>query len=250
VDSGAGLDGMRKGLYAMAVKERPAGSPEAAPWPGCDQVDQASQPEAGTPKTAKPKTAAAPSQYQQMAEMVFKANDKNQDGKLVRDEMKAMIESTNAAARAKGEQEVDFFHQVDSDGDGVLTKDEMLAYFKKMLQGAGDAAAGSKPAGGASPKATGASKTSGGAAPDLQQLQNQFFDKLDADGDGALSRDEMRSVIEKTNMQAANQGAGESGDDFFNTLDRDGDGSISRKEAEAFFAAANGMLSGASKDEL
>lgn len=58
------------------------------------------------------------------------------------------------------------------------------------------------------------------------------------------------------NKQAANQQAGETGEDFFRTMDRDGSGSIDQEEAKAFFsslASASSMMGSrenAAKDEV
>ena len=70
------------------------------------------------------------------------------------------------------------------------------------------------------------------------------FNKLDRNGDGRLDREEMRNIIEKTNKQAANQQAGESGEDFYNTLDRNSDNFIDKEEYVAFLEAAAKMAGG------
>ena len=88
-----------------------------------------------------------------------------------------------------------------------------------------------------------------------EDMHELMFKNLDKNGDGALSMEEMKNVIEKVNQQASNQAAGETGEDFFKTLDGNGDGSIDREEAKAFFAAAAKMTSEGSgaakqKDEV
>ena len=77
-----------------------------------------------------------------------------------------------------------------------------------------------------------------------------MFQNMDKDKDGLLSFEEMRLIIEKTNQQAANQAAGESGEDFFKSLDADGDGSIDMEEAKAFFAGVEASLNAGKKEEL
>ena len=86
---------------------------------------------------------------------------------------------------------------------------------------------------------------------DMENMHETMFKSLDKDKDGLLSREEMQKVIEATNKNAANQQAGESGDDFFKTLDRNGDGTVDKDEATAFFKAAFSQMGGAGgKEEL
>ena len=121
-------------------------------------------------------------------------------------------------------------------------------------------AGGAGAAGAAGASASGGARTAGGAGSAKnkpmtnEDMHEMMFKNLDKNGDGSLSLEEMKNVIEKVNQQAANQEAGESGEDFFKTIDGNGDGSIDREEAKAFFAAAAKMTDGAGaskkKDEV
>lgn len=241
----AGKDALAAAVYASASAEKPGGS--AQPWPGCDAVaTEAAKPaaaSAGSAQGAKPSASA----FGQMTDMLFKTQDKDKDGRLSREELQKMIDQTNAAAKAQGVSgSVDFFTAVDKNADGFADREELEAYFKAQMSGtkanakASGAEKASKPAGGrASPEQMGT---------DMHEL---LFKRLDTNKDGSLSKEEMRTIIEKTNQNAANQAAGETGNDFFNTLDRNGDGSIDKEEAKAFFSAADGMLGGnKNKDEV
>lgn len=238
VPEGADKDAMAAILYKQAQGEIPGGD-VPKPWPGCGGVDASSSatPVADAKPPKQPRQAAPSKQAgggangmsaENMAKLLFRANDKDKDGKLSRTELQMMVDQTNAAAKAKGEPEVDFFKAVDRDQDGSVTPSEAEAYFATQLGSAGKT-------GGSS-----AAKPSASTAP--PDMQAAMFKNLDKDGDGVLSREEMKAIIEKTNRNAANQAQGESGDDFFNTLDRDSNGSIDKDEVAAFFAATANQL--------
>jgi len=236
----ASKDELMAALYKTAQVEVP-GAGEPKPWPGCDGVPA---------PAAASKPAAAAKQpvdmLDQMASMLFKTRDADKDGKLSQEEMKAILDQTNAKARAAGEKEVDFFKAADMDGDGFLDFEETQQFFKSQMPGAGPAA--SKPAGKKHAAAKGAAAASSVKPEDMPAM---MFKNLDKDGDGTLSRAEMQSIIDQTNKQAANQQAGESGEDFFSSLDKSGDGVIDKEEAAAFFAGVASMMGGAgNKDEV
>jgi len=237
IPEGADKDSMAAILYKQAQGEIPGGG-EPKPWPGCDGVD-ISSPTTPAADSKPPKPAVRSKQAvdggmngmtaEKMAKLLFRANDKDKDGKLSRTELQTMVEQTNAAAKAKGEPEVDFFKAVDRDQDGSVTPSEAEAYFATQMPGSAGKAGGGSAAKPSAKK----------AAPDMQAA---MFKNLDKDGDGLLSREEMKAIIEKTNQNAANQQQGESGEDFFNTLDRDSSGSIDKDEVAAFLAATASQL--------
>lgn len=243
VPADADHDALAAAVYASAKAEvDPA---HATPWPGCDSVPSAQAKPTQT-KPTQAKSSAKQEQWQQMAGMVMKKHDSNSDSQLTRDELKGLIESTNAAAKAQGKAafEGDFFDSVDANKDGVANRAELESFFKAQMSGqkAQQPSEGAK--GGGAPK-TSSGGAKGGSPEDL------MFRGLDKDGDGTLSLDEMATIIAKVNQQASNQAQGETGEDFFRTLDRDGSGGIDREEAAAFFAAASSMVgSSAGKDEV
>ena len=256
-------------MFRLAQEEVPGRTEPVTPWPedGCASAPKPAPKPAATPSSQR---KPAPTQYEKMAEMLFKANDKDKDGRLTREELSKMVEATNEQARAKGEREVDFFKAVDADADGFASKEEITSYFKaEMDKGAassssssssGSGSGGGSGKGGTTTKAkptTASAATQKGGVPNAADLHKAMFGKLDANNDGKLSREEMREIIDKTNQQASNQQSGETGEDFFKSLDADGDGEVDMEEAKAFFEAATAMVGGgtpkgkaAGKDEV
>ena len=57
---------------------------------------------------------------------------KDKDGKLSQAEMASTMEKANAAAKARGEQEFDFFEKLDVDNDGFVDRGEADEFFKMM----------------------------------------------------------------------------------------------------------------------
>ena len=234
------LEELRAAIYKQAQGEVPGQEPK--PYPGCEAAGAS----AGTNAGAGKKPPA--DMMSQMADMLLKKKDVDKDGKLSREEMQQLIDATNAQAKAGGQAEVDFFKAVDKDGDDLLNREELQAFFKAQ-QGAAGAGAGA-----AKPKARAAAKAAGTAEapPDYAAL---MFKSLDKDRDGVLSREEMKRIIEQTNQQKANQQDGDKGEDFFDTMDKDQSGGIDKDEAAAFFALvanelAQGAGAGAKKDEV
>jgi Ca2+-binding EF-hand superfamily protein len=153
-----------------------------------------------------------------VAERLFQRLDADRDGVLSRDEMQATVDQTNKAARAQGIAEVDLFPFLDANKDGTLSRDEAEAYFRREMQ------RGESPR-----KKRQESPHTGGS----DAVASMLLKKLDADGDGMLSREEMASVLSATNAQAEQRG--EAAGDFFSTMDTDTNGKIDQYEAVAFF---------------
>ena len=232
VPENADVEAMRAAIYRDAQGEIPGHA--AKEYPGCEGVPKPAAPAA----SGKPKSAAA-SPMERMAEMLMSKKDINKDGKLSREEMQELIESTNKQAKQMGQAEVDFFKSVDQDGDGLLNRDELASFFKAQ-QGAMGSGAGTGGAAKASGKARREAKPK--AATEEPDFAALMFKGVDKNGDGVLSREEMQPLIEQTNQQASNQASGETGEDFFKTMDKDGSGSIDKEEAAAFFASVAAMM--------
>lgn len=75
---------------------------------------------------------------------IFKALDKDANGKLTRDELKSIIEQANANNKERGDAPVDFFATMDADGDGEVDPKEGEAFFKEMIKMAQQGAAEAK----------------------------------------------------------------------------------------------------------
>uniref|UniRef100_A0A7S0L582 EF-hand domain-containing protein n=1 Tax=Coccolithus braarudii TaxID=221442 RepID=A0A7S0L582_9EUKA len=71
------------------------------------------------------------------------------------------------------------------------------------------------------------------------KIASSFFEKLDKNRDGTLSRDEMQEMVDQTNAAARAKGIPEL--DLFPLIDQNKDGMLSRKEAEAYFARELGQ---------
>jgi len=98
-----------------------------------------------------------------------------------------------------------FFRQVDDDGDGFITFEELSAHLSEM---------GFQPSG-----------------------IDHIFDLLDVNRDGEISQDEMRDSFVKFDDIAMRKalGLGETeADKVFNSIDANGDGSISKAELSAY----------------
>ena len=105
------------------------------------------------------------------------------------------------------------FEQIDTNGDGVITKEDMAAKAEERFKSAdtngdGKLSAEEMKAGAESRKAE-----------RMQARMDRMIERLDTDGDGLISLEEMQS--------------NERGGRFFERLDKDGDGSITAEEFEA-----------------
>ena len=118
---------------------------------------------------------------------MFQRHDKNADGKLTKDELPEF-----AAERLM---------RADANGDGELSKEELTEMRKKWAEQAG-AAAGRDGPGGAGPGAGGRFDSA------------EMFQRLDRNGDGSLTKDELPERLAELLMRA----------------DADGNGSLSKEE--------------------
>jgi len=66
----------------------------------------------------------------------------------------------------------------------------------------------------------------GGGAPDPTKMQEKLFSKADTNGDGAIDKTELTTLMESTGTDQS-----VSADDLFSQMDSDGDGQISQQEA-------------------
>lgn len=113
----------------------------------------------------------------------FDAADADGNGILTRAEMKAAFEQE----RGKRDQSrgAEMFSRIDNDGDGALSPDEFRESLEKFA-GRRDGGKGDK-----------AHDHGGKPAPkDADARADALFDRLDKNGDGALSPDELRGLRE------------------------------------------------------
>lgn len=69
------------------------------------------------------------------------------------------------------------------------------------------------------------------SAASLKQLQDEMFNKLDANGDGSISKDELSAAV-----QGSGDTQGPSVDEVFSAFDTDNDSAISKLESDAGLA--------------
>ena len=129
-----------------------------------------------------------------MERPAFTEIDANGDGAVTREEIAAHIAGRGAAR----------FEQADTDGDGALSRDEMVAAARS---GADDRA-------------------------------GQRFDRLDADGDGSVTKAEMDAARETARAQGGKKGGRHGGGEnrferMFERADADSNGSLSAEEWDA-----------------
>lgn len=220
----ADLESMRALIYEFAQREKPAHVPRKR-WDGSEM------PAAG--KTDDASAQAKSALPADMGARMFASLDKDGDGKLSRDEMATMIEKANAAAKAQGESvPSDFFGSLDRNSDGSVDRSEADDFFKTIMSGS----APQKPAA-KGPSAKG----------DGSQMSAALFSAMDKDGDGALSRAELATLVEKAN--AANKKNNLPEVDFFETMDVNKDGKVTEDESREFFMAMT-KAAAEGKDEL
>ncbi|MEO1678531.1 MAG: EF-hand domain-containing protein [Pseudomonadota bacterium] len=126
----------------------------------------------------------------------------------------AATQPATAAGGARGERPA--FSEIDANGDGALTRDEMQSFGRARAQ-ARLAAADTNGDG----TLTRAELTAVGDARQSRRLDG-LFERHDANGDGALDQAELRTV--------ADSGPGDRGDRLFGRADTDGNGTISAEE--------------------
>jgi Ca2+-binding EF-hand superfamily protein len=87
--------------------------------------------------------------------------------------------------------------------------------------------------------------------------KSKFFEKLDTNGDGKVTKDEYKTFFENLREKAKDKGKGKLenlpeglSEKMFDKLDADSDGAISKEEFEKFEGAKGGALKGKLTPEM
>lgn len=155
------------------------------------------------------------SQYQSLnfsnsANRIFSRTDTNSDGKISLDEFQSIGQNVPAGTTSSANSDrTSLFQQIDADGDGSVSKDELTSYGQKLtnqlqsamlqlqeLSGGRHGHHHHEGASQASPTADG-----GQASGSVDGL----FKAADANGDGAISKDELQAFADQV---SSSQGAG------------------------------------------
>jgi len=224
------IDTLRALVYEYGQRERPGNLP-IKPWSRI-----------GMP-ASKAKPAKGGSGMRQYSSAFFQKMDKNGDGKLSQAELQPLIDQTNERAKAMGEPvQENLWTQLDADADGYVSQSESESFFGRLMGG------------GASAKGSSAPKSAAAGNPlsrDPQDVARMMFKNLDKDQSGRLSKEEFKSIQEKTAEQWSKE-SGEPPTDWFAELDKDGDEGIDTKELQEFFALMQmgGLMGQKPKEEL
>jgi len=86
------------------------------------------------PRRGAPTQEAEEAGLADMSSLLFKSLDKDKDNRLGKAEMEKLIGAANAAAKARGDPEDDFFASMDVDSDGSIDRKEADAFFEAMAK--------------------------------------------------------------------------------------------------------------------
>lgn len=145
--------------------------------------------------------------------------DQDQSGGIDATELEGLLsdvaQKTGISSTASA---TDLLASNDANGDGSLSGDELDSTLKNVLP--------------PPPSTMEFAQSRGMSGDTANQEGDDLFGKVDSDGDGAVSQEELQGLLEKMSGGTASQ-TGVSSDEVFSQLDADGDGSLTQAEFEA-----------------
>ncbi|MEE8348138.1 MAG: EF-hand domain-containing protein [Acidobacteriota bacterium] len=160
-----------------------------------------------------------PDEQKELFDRLLSRGDRDQDGKLTREEFLAVRERTESrqgqGRRQRGERRFDperMFQRMDANGDGKITRDEFPEQAPPMLErmdSDGDGAITREELSNFRP---GGDRGQGGR--EQRMNPERMFEQFDANGDGKITEDELP----------------EDAPPLLQRFDRDGDGAVTRDE--------------------
>ena len=156
----------------------------------------------------------------------FDKVDTDSNGAISLEEFTAALNKLPSAADSAASDTAanDLFKQIDTDGDGQISKDEASAFKSKLSAQLQAMMLLFQEQNGTDAAATAQAGVTGPSADDI-------FTKLDADGNGSISKDEFTAALQNRHQS---DGVGDRAAKLFDKIDTNGDGSISKDENQAF----------------
>ena len=159
---------------------------------------------------------AGEAELEKMREL-FNIADLNQDGTISRDELRSVMELLGMQVSEQGFDS--FFKALDVDHTGVINFKEFQNGFKTLTK--------KKPSVAGAPSS---GAQIGGFALELRKNPGAFFDAVDSDKDGSISKNELKSLL---THQAKWSFQAQEFDALWDLMDENHDGKISRAEFES-----------------
>jgi Ca2+-binding EF-hand superfamily protein len=156
-----------------------------------------------------------------------------------------LLRQSGSSSRSSSSSLSDLFASIDANGDGSISKSELATLLNDQDGSLMNSVMGSR--------TDSASLVS--LLQDAAQLDSatgttasmdQLFGKIDASGDGSISKDELQafeSTVEAQSGSAASGSDTSAVDRLFGAIDTNGDGSISKSEIETFASQVESAMS-------
>lgn len=145
---------------------------------------------------------------------MFAKVDADGSGGVDKSELQSLLDDVTQKTGVSNSTSTDeLFSQIDSNGDGNLSQDELGEGMKSIMP--------------PPPSTMDFAQSRSGSGDDL-------FGKLDTDGSGAVSQEELQALLDKVaSDHGTDSTSASSGSDMFAKLDTDGNGSLSQAEFKA-----------------